>query len=608
MSDYSQYIISKDDIFKNNDGILDADFSRYLKTERVAAHWVVIPAGDLTSYPHAESHEEEFIYVFSGRPHIWINGYIYQLEPGMCVGFKAGTGIAHNVINNTDQSVELIVMGERTKDHNKCAFPVNPEFKKSRAGIWWDECPPQELGPHDGKPGNLNHQKNISKCPFIQNVYGLERQGSFSYRGDKETFTEGIRLTNKVDLVKLGIWHELAQPGKRTSFPHAHKVEEEFAVVLKGQLQVWMNGELHNLKSGDAVFFKPNTNIAHVIINNSDEPAEYLMLGESTLGDPKSDRINYPLNQARNEQCVETDYFWTDMPIESLKKNDLSVPLLKDVKVVIEKDVNSFLNTAQKLLYKDEAEYNLLLGLSLAQQRLGKNDYQYFGIYQNEQLMGCAIITEINLVITNIPEPILQKFAEFLVEKNITFPGIVGPSMTSTLLSRIYSELTGKPYKLGFGQKIYSNSEVIPARATEGKVEMATIQDVETIAKWLVEFTSEALPNELTTIEKARKSAEANITAERVYVWRDQNGNCVSMNFVGRPTNNGITLNAVYTPPLNRKRGYASALVAATTQKMLESGKKFCALYTDSANPTSNKIYQDIGYKEVAGSKQFIFR
>lgn len=64
----------------------------------------------------------------------------------------------------------------------------------------------------------------------------------------------------------------------------------------------------------------------------------------------------------------------------------------------------------------------------------------------------------------------------------------------------------------------------------------------------------------------------------------------------------------VYTPPEFRKNGYASFVVAELSQKILNSGKKFCILYTDLANPTSNKIYQNIGYKEVADSKHMIFK
>lgn len=70
--------------------MLDADFGRALGTEKLAIHWVKLSPGKRSSTPHAESLEEEFVYVVSGSPHVWINGYIYQLESGMAVGFPAG--------------------------------------------------------------------------------------------------------------------------------------------------------------------------------------------------------------------------------------------------------------------------------------------------------------------------------------------------------------------------------------------------------------------------------------------------------------------------------------------------------------------------------------
>ena len=68
---------------------------------------------------------------------------------------------------------------------------------------------------------------------------------------------------------------------------------------------------------------------------------------------------------------------------------------------------------------------------------------------------------------------------------------------------------------------------------------------------------------------------------------------------VGSQTPNGVRIGPVYTPPEARNRGYASALVAAISQAQLDAGRRFCFLFTDLANPTSNHIYQMIGYEPV---------
>ncbi len=61
----------------------------------------------------------------------------------------------------------------------------------------------------------------------------------------------------------------------------------------------------------------------------------------------------------------------------------------------------------------------------------------------------------------------------------------------------------------------------------------------------------------------------------------------------------GARVGPVYTPPERRGRGYASNLVAAVSQAQLEAGCRSVFLFTDLANPTSNHIYQAIGYEAV---------
>ena len=69
----------------------------------------------------------------------------------------------------------------------------------------------------------------------------------------------------------------------------------------------------------------------------------------------------------------------------------------------------------------------------------------------------------------------------------------------------------------------------------------------------------------------------------------------------------GGSIGGVYTPKEHRGHGYASACVAALSQRQLDAGKQFCCLFADLANPTSNGIYQKIGYVPVADSVQYKF-
>ena len=131
---------------------IGAPFSKHFGMTKIGVHHEVLPPGRRTSYPHAESAEEEFVYVIEGTPDAWIDGVLHRLQPGDGVGFPAGTGIAHCFINNSDDFVRLLVIGERDKSYNRIFYPLNPELKKRKGWRWWDDVPARERGPHNGKP------------------------------------------------------------------------------------------------------------------------------------------------------------------------------------------------------------------------------------------------------------------------------------------------------------------------------------------------------------------------------------------------------------------------------------------------------------------------
>jgi len=130
---------------------IGSPFSPALGLTKLGIHHELLPPGRRTSFPHAESAEEEFVYVIEGTPDVWIDGELFRLAPGDGVGFPAGTGIAHSFLNNTDEPVRLLVVGEANKDENRIVYPINPERQALRTD-WWDDAPARTLGLHDGKP------------------------------------------------------------------------------------------------------------------------------------------------------------------------------------------------------------------------------------------------------------------------------------------------------------------------------------------------------------------------------------------------------------------------------------------------------------------------
>jgi predicted GNAT family acetyltransferase len=139
-----------------------------------------------------------------------------------------------------------------------------------------------------------------------------------------------------------------------------------------------------------------------------------------------------------------------------------------------------------------------------------------------------------------------------------------------------------------------------------GRLRRATGADRELLTEWFVAFAAEAL-GENVNPQAAGRSVDAYLGTEGMglYLWED--GRPVSIAGRSRPTPNGVTVNYVYTPPEHRNKGYASACVAALSQLLLEEGYRYCFLFTDLANPTSNKIYEAIGYEPVCDMDEYEF-
>jgi len=161
-------------------------------------------------------------------------------------------------------------------------------------------------------------------------------------------------------------------------------------------------------------------------------------------------------------------------------------------------------------------------------------------------------------------------------------------------------------YTVSMHQRLYRVMEVIPPNAVSGAFRWAEPGDVGTFVPWVEAFAGEALPAEpaLNAELLLRRHVEADVPS--LAVWMD-GGKPVSMAASTRPTASGVSIGLVYTPPPFRGRGYASGCVAELSRRLLSSGKRFCTLFTDLSNPTSNRLYQRIGYQAVADFHEIRF-
>jgi uncharacterized cupin superfamily protein len=278
-----------------------ASFAPYFDSQRTAVHVLELPPGAWSSIPHAESDEEEFVYLLEGEAIAWLNGRGFTLRAGDCIGFPAGEGLVH-AIQASAKSCRLLMMGERTRPTNQWIYPFHLDRRAETGDSWWANWPKQSLGPE--LAADWSHR--------ILHAPSASRETPWSYPGSDEVFGLGARLTSRLGLQRLGIWHEVHPPGRRSSWPHAHTHEEEWLVMLSGEVEVFLHGWTRSIARGDVVHFKPGTGLAHCVINNSGADAEYVVLGETA--DFPDEKIWYPLNEARNEEMRARGALWELRP------------------------------------------------------------------------------------------------------------------------------------------------------------------------------------------------------------------------------------------------------------------------------------------------------
>ncbi len=73
-----------------------------------------LPPGAISALRHAHSRQDEFIYILEGTPTLITDAGETLLSPGMCSGFKSGTGDAHHLVNRTGQDVVYLEVGDRS--------------------------------------------------------------------------------------------------------------------------------------------------------------------------------------------------------------------------------------------------------------------------------------------------------------------------------------------------------------------------------------------------------------------------------------------------------------------------------------------------------------
>jgi uncharacterized protein len=271
------------------------------------------------------------------------------------------------------------------------------------------------------------------------------------------------------------------------------------------------------------------------------------------------------------------------------------------------RDAATFLAAAAPILGADEARHNLIYGIcSTLSQVPGAYREARLWTVHDADVVGVALMTPpFNVVVAQPRDDQAVPFlAKALRDGRVSVPGVTGalPEVDA------FADAWGGERRLRMSQGIYAARVVHPPEGVAGEPRAATTADRALIIAWLRAFQAEALDEDAphwdleAAVDRRLRGATVGFDLWTV------GAEAVSICGYGPRTPHGTRIGPVYTPPELRGRGYGSAVTAHVTKHHLDGGLDYCFLYTDLSNPTSNKIYVDIGYERVCDSAEYVFQ
>jgi predicted GNAT family acetyltransferase len=280
------------------------------------------------------------------------------------------------------------------------------------------------------------------------------------------------------------------------------------------------------------------------------------------------------------------------------------------IRVEIDSNLSTFLREVSPYLEKNLSIHSFLLSLATRLEDAGKPPALIArGVDEEGNLVIAGMQTEscYPLVVSMASEAHAKLFARKLSEKVSQLPGVNGPLPSANHFAEAWKAEKTCQLKTATDLRLFELTTTIPPTKPSGFARTAEPDDVDLIFYWLEDFHEEAVPHDpKPSAESLHQRIRDSVLKGYYFIWEDR-GQPVCLVGSNRETSTERWVAPVYTPKELRGRGYASALVAAVSQRIVASGKKGM-LFTDLSNPTSNSIYQKVGYVPLADFRHVLFQ
>ena len=285
------------------------------------------------------------------------------------------------------------------------------------------------------------------------------------------------------------------------------------------------------------------------------------------------------------------------------------------MKVQFYDDIDEFYYVAYPFLLEHEAENNLPLAILISLKKnieiYGEEKPLLFSLTDAKIVKLIALRTPPHDLIISYTDDLstIEVLTEELIKRSEVLPGMLSFKEAADNFAKQWCEKNSLNCNLFRKERIYKLVKVSEETLGHRKFSVAPKAHQELVFQWVGEMMKEALIN--TTDDDIQRMIEIlreefDRDKSSMYLLFENN-EPVSMAREAFKTPNGVFVNFVYTPIPLRRRGYATECVANLSKHLLGAGHRYCFLFTDLSNPTSNSIYQTIGYQPIIDENHYKF-
>lgn len=261
---------------------------------------------------------------------------------------------------------------------------------------------------------------------------------------------------------------------------------------------------------------------------------------------------------------------------------------------------NDFLEIAGCFLARREAENTVLLGTALRCRRKPKSDAVMAVVRDGDVVRLAAIMAPPDAMAVSAGDPeAMPCLVAALRRAAVRPPGVSGLEPMAERFAALWQD--DPAAEAALRMTLYRSNRITAPGDVPGELRTADAADLEWLAAWQRRFAEHASLSAAEQATDMRAIVAARLARGEMHFWAVEGAPVSSAAFTPTtPAGDAGRINAVFTPEQERGKGYASACVAALSQRLLDRGWRYCLVFADRANPTTNRIYPRLGFREIA--------